>query len=81
MFDYVNVSIKCPKCGNIVRGFQTKDGECGMNTLEIEEVNQFYTTCYKCKSWIEFNRKNKIERLMNIEDLKRDFEMEMEELK
>ena len=73
MFDYVNVSIKCPKCNHIVQGFQTKDGKSNMNILEVEEVNHFYANCLFCGDSIEFTRKEPIQRLMNLEDLKRNF--------
>ena len=75
MFDYVNVSIKCPQCSNIIQDFQTKDRENNMIILEVEEVNNFYSFCTVCKYSIEFIRKEKIKRLINLDDLKRDFKL------
>jgi hypothetical protein len=55
MFNYVNFEMPCPKCGEIVRGFQTKDGHLTMNLVEIEAVVTMYSTC-ECGHWIELSR-------------------------
>jgi hypothetical protein len=60
MFDYVDIAIKCPKCGNFVKNFQTKDKSCCMNHLKYWEVDNFYCNCDKCNTWIEFHRKREI---------------------
>lgn len=57
MFDYVNLEIKCPKCGAVVDGFQTKDNGCLMDELEYWEVNHFYSSCEKCGLWFDFVRR------------------------
>lgn len=52
MFDYVDVTIKCSKCGEKVQGFQTKDHECGLHNLKFEDLNEgdeFYSYCAKCE--------------------------------
>ena len=56
MFDYVNHEAKCPECGAIVDGFQSKDGPCELITLEISDVDNFYTDCAKCNAWLEYER-------------------------
>lgn len=55
MFNYVNFEMPCPKCGETVRGFQTKDGDAGMHLVEIEAVTTMYAGC-KCGYWIELTR-------------------------
>lgn len=56
MFDYVNVEMPCPNCGTHLRGFQSKDGACNMDTIEPEDVSRFYCYCQDCGHWIEFAR-------------------------
>lgn len=75
MFDYVNLRIKCPKCATFIRDFQSKDGSCLMNTLEIEEVDNFYSSCPNCDAWIEFQRKEPSERTITMDELKRSFKV------
>jgi hypothetical protein len=54
-FDYVKFEVDCPSCGSKVADFQTKDGERLFETLEPFQVNNFYSRCDCCGSWIEFN--------------------------
>jgi len=74
MYDDINYSMDCPKCGASVGGFQSKDGNCILGTLEFWEVSNFYTHCPKCSAWIEFNCKKPAPKL-SIED----YEMTVEE--
>ena len=60
MFDYVNYECICPECGSDVIGFQSKDGECYLNHLNPLSVDNFYTSCDGCDSWIEFMAMDKI---------------------
>ena len=63
MFDsFYNVPISCPKCETDMSGeeFQTKDLDCILNhyyfpTVVTDQLNyfHFYTSCQKCKEWIE----------------------------
>ena len=57
MFDYVNFECDCPKCGERVTGFQSKDRDCELGRLEISEVDNFYTKCEGCHTWVEFQRR------------------------
>ena len=59
MFDYVNHKMVCPKCGKIINSFQSKDGPCLIEDIEVEIVDCFYGTCRHCDARIEFNRKPK----------------------
>ena len=68
MFDYINHKMKCPKCGANVSDFQSKDGSCTMNTLEYWEVDNFYTLCDNCDTWIEFNLKRGVRKEIPLED-------------
>lgn len=56
MFDYVNFECDCSKCGERVTGFQSKDRDCELETREIAEVDNFYTTCV-CGVWVAFQRR------------------------
>jgi len=57
MFDYVNTpEIKCPNCGEIVTGFQSKDGPCYLKTVEFWTLDNFYSSCDSCNAWIQYNR-------------------------
>jgi len=71
MFDYVvpPEPVLCPKCGNPLGDFQSKDGPCTMATLTIGDVDNFYTSC-SCGRWVAFNRKRP--RMSNMAD----FELE-----
>ena len=58
MFDYVNApDVDCPSCGKPITSWQSKDGDCFMETLEVSDVRNYYALCEKCKEWVEFNRK------------------------
>lgn len=56
MYDYVNCTCTCPNCGTTVDGFQSKDGDCMLNTMQPWNVDNFYTHCVDCDTWIEFER-------------------------
>lgn len=58
MYDHIKFEMICPMCKGevIIKGFQSKDGHCMLSDLEYWEVDNFYSNCPKCKSWIEFNR-------------------------
>jgi len=56
MFDIIDYECKCPVCDNTVTGFQSKDGECLLLHLIPEEVDNFYSGCDVCKTWITFSR-------------------------
>src|SRR5947209_9516122 len=57
LFDYVNFECDCPGCGAKLKGFQTKDRACVLDTLMPWEVDCFYTSCDNCGLWVEFRRK------------------------
>jgi len=57
MYDKIKYEMDCPTCGVRVTGFQSKDKDCKLATLEFWEVDNFYALCPKCSTWIEFNRK------------------------
>ena len=56
MYDSINLEMNCPKCGGEYLDFQSKDGDCSLSTLEPYEVEEFYTGCDDCGSWITFKR-------------------------
>ena len=54
MFDFVEYKADCSKCGVALPEFQSKDGECLMETLQPKDVRTFYTSCDKCGTWNQF---------------------------
>jgi hypothetical protein len=68
MFDYINVEMKCPLCDNILKGFQSKDGDCDLGTISFKTVNNFYISCDNCNIWIEFNYRTKEMKKRKIQD-------------
>ena len=58
MFDYIEYECKCPKCGEKVTGFQSKDRNCDMDILSPTQVDHFYSICDRCKEWISFDAVN-----------------------
>jgi len=74
MFNDVNFTMKCPKCGEEVAGFQTKDGTLLLDTVEPDSVNNFYSSCDNCykvgeRTWIEFSRVSTKPRLLRKKPL------------
>jgi hypothetical protein len=57
MYDYIKFKMLCPSCFKPLEDFQSKDGACCLETLEITEVDNFYTSCDHCRAWIEYRRK------------------------
>ena len=53
MFDDVDFELACPNCDEIVKGWQSKDGECTMAMVKPETVRRFYSLCGHCGTWIE----------------------------
>ncbi len=62
MFDSVNYECDCPVCGARVTDFQSKEGECDLLLLEPKDVDYFYSSCDKCKTWIDIHAKPATER-------------------
>jgi len=58
MFDHVAYAHTCT-CGEIVTGFQSKDGPCELLSLTALQVSNFYSSCHNCNTWWEFNRTKK----------------------
>lgn len=59
MYDHVRVPdriCKCPKCGDTLSGWQSKDKGCTLSTVEWWDVDNFYTHC-DCGEWVEYFRK------------------------
>lgn len=58
MFDWVDFEIDCPKCGEKVTGFQTKDTECVLKTVKPSQIRDFYSICDNCQIWIQVYNKS-----------------------
>lgn len=56
MFDYVNFSWFCPKCGGVVDDFQTKSRECTLASFDVWEIlgGSIHTSCKQCGEWLEY---------------------------
>jgi hypothetical protein len=65
MFDYIKYSCACPECGAIVREWQSKDGPCVMSTLDPWRVENFYTSCPGCKTWLDANVTADVEEIVH----------------
>lgn len=55
-FDWINYNCECPNCESKISNFQTKDGDCNLEEINIIRVDNFYTYCGKCDTWVEFDR-------------------------
>ena len=55
MFDYVQHEAPCYNCGEILAVWQSKSGDCWLDTLTTDEVTNFYTSCDECGAWNEYN--------------------------
>lgn len=61
MFDTVKFEAPCINCGATLKNFQSKDGDCELQTLSVKELLaqadgdavEFYDYCDKCRY---FNR-------------------------
>lgn len=56
MFDWVRYEEDCPNCGKHLDGFQSKDSYCMSEQKKPHKVDNFYTSCYNCKVWINYTR-------------------------
>ncbi len=57
MFDYVEHSAKCYKCGNLIVDWQSKDAYLCLEKLdpaEVDSFDSFYDSCKKCGAWNEY---------------------------
>lgn len=55
LFDYVDFKCRCPNCNRMVTGFQSKDGDCMLNKVNISHVRSWNAKCI-CGTWLEFER-------------------------
>ena len=55
MYDNINVVIDCPSCGEKLGGFQSKSGDCLLNLLQADDVDNFYSYC-TCGTEVVFKR-------------------------
>ena len=74
MFDYVNGEFKCPKCGKIIKDFQTKEHDCTLSTIDFRLVDYFYSKCWNCNAWINATLND--ECIRKIEEFRRSFTAE-----
>lgn len=52
MFDWVDYECDCPKCGNLIDDFQSKQGNCNLEKIKPWMVSNFYASCSKCDEWV-----------------------------
>ena len=55
MFDDIEgLTHKCPECGTVITGFQSKSGPCELLRLKYWMVDDFYAWCKNCGLRIRF---------------------------
>jgi len=54
MFDWVEFKMECPMCKAMLSGFQTKDLENQLNTVNYKSTRNFYGCCDRCATSIHF---------------------------
>lgn len=74
LYDYINFKMNCPRCKKDMGEFQSKDGDCGMETLDWWEVDNFYTSCEHCRTWVEFTLGKRPNRKLKISDYDKSIE-------
>lgn len=57
MFDEVDYTAPCWRCGEEISTFQSKDGPCLLKRLSPKKVRNFYRSCSKCGAWNEYKVK------------------------
>ena len=67
LYNVVKIIIPCPKCGEEVGEFQTKDESYEMLYMELVDfrtVREFHTVCSKCDTFISVQvKKEKLQEL------------------
>ncbi len=58
MFDWVRFETDCPKCGEHLEHFQSKNGYCVLEQVKPHKVTNFYASCHNCKAWIEYYKEH-----------------------
>lgn len=66
MFDNVKYEAPCPKCGAVQTEWQSKDGNCFLETLEPWQVSHFYCMCRKCGQWIDASVDAEVEKTVTV---------------
>lgn len=59
-YDNIKYECVCPVCHSKVDKFQSKSGECDFEVLNPSQAYNFYSSCDKCGSWIDFTAKEMI---------------------
>ena len=56
MFDTINFEMPCPKCGETLSDFQSKDADCTLKLLDPDQVGEMHTSCDSCGHWVSLSR-------------------------
>lgn len=48
LYDHVEYEAPCGRCGAVITHWQSKDGECRLQTVPWQQVTQFYAYCDSC---------------------------------
>jgi hypothetical protein len=67
LYNLVKFSTKCPKCGELISDFQTKDGTLSLSEVEFYEVDNFYSFCENCGTSLDYTLKPEIRKLITID--------------
>jgi len=49
----MNFTLSCPVCGHEISEFQTKDNDPSLSFVTFDSVDNFYSICDGCNSFIE----------------------------
>ena len=60
MFDWVEYAGDCPKCGVLLTEWQSKSGDCTLDWVRPEEVDEFHAYCRECKAMVSFHKPRRI---------------------
>ena len=66
MYDNINYECTCPVCHGKVHNFQSKSGDCVLDTLAPNQVENFYSLCGKCGCRLEFNIKTRASYVLTV---------------
>ena len=71
LYDAIDFKMKCPRCKKDMGEFQSKDGPCAMSKLDWWSVDNFYSSCDNCETWVEYTIEKRPNRKLKISDYKK----------
>jgi hypothetical protein len=71
MFNTVRVNIPCPKCGDNINEFQTKDETYEplyLSEVDFWTVREFHSSCDRCDTWVSVRLKKEVIAKLTLDD-------------